>query len=295
VSIRRNLFILGGLSLFLAGCAPTAKLNAFDGLSKAGVAYVDAADAVITQAAEGGIAARTTELVVARGGLTKEKRLEFLTKQSEKLTTQLGLFGDIRRHQSLIKEYFVSLGALANAGDTDSAIGTAASDTVKALGALSEGFKDSEVGDSMLDKVVGEATPLAVAALRAKALERELRTNGAAINRELEVSEALMAFLAEKIKHDDEIVQGPKEAEAVFAPFVDDGPLPADWPARRAAFLQRATDLGAVGSAQDAARKLRLAFVAAAEDHLAPGQLQLLVSDLSRIADVLESIKKPPP
>jgi hypothetical protein len=294
--LRRLVAIaLAGL-IFAAttGCSTTAKLNSFAELSKVGVAYADTANAVITQAAEGSIAADTATLLVAREDASPQARLRGLTAQSEALRTQLGLFSDIRRHQSLVKEYFVTLGALANAGDADSAIGTAASGTISALGKLSPTFNGLKVGQQPLADFAAQAAPLVVASLRAGALERELRTNGATINHELVVSEGLMAFLADKIKADDAAVQGPQEAQAVFIPYTDDGPLPGDWPARRAAFLQRAADLTSVSAAQDAARKLRLALASAAEDHLAPGQLQLLASDLSNLVDVLEKIKRGP-
>ena len=213
---------------------------------------------------------------------------------SQRLRTQLALFGDIHRHQSLLKEYFVALGALANAGDADSAIGSAAGGTITALGKLSAGFADLKVGEQPLSEFASQSVPLIVAALRSKALERELRTNGATINHELLVSEGLMKFLADKIQSDEAAVQGPREAEAVFAPYVANAPLPADWPATRAEFVRHGADLSAVASAQDAARKLRLALVAAAEDHISPGQFQLLTQDLANLVDILEKIRRAP-
>ena len=87
---------------------------------------------------------------------------------------------------------------------------------------------------------------------------------------------------------------GPKEIEAVFTPFIKGKSLPNDWPSTRLAFLEHSADMAAVGSAQDAARKLRTALAAAAEGRLAPGQLQLLVNDLSTLVDVLEHVKSKP-
>lgn len=103
-----------------------------------------------------------------------------------------------------------------------------------------------------------------------------------------------MAFLADKIRADDAVVQGPRVADLVVGPFVQDGPLSGDWPAQRTAFLTRSVNLAAVNSAQDAARKLRTALASAAEGQLAPGQLQLLVTDLSALVDVLEQVKGKP-
>lgn len=286
--------LLGLLSGFVTGCSTTAKLNSFAELSKAGIVYVDAANAVITQAAAGSIAADTAVLIVNRQSLPSQLRREGLTAQSKALSHQLGLFTDIRRHQGLVREYFVSLGILANAGEGDSAIGAAASGTISALGALSKGFGNLKIGQQSLPDFATQAAPLVVASLRARALESELRTNGAAINRELLVSEGLMAFLAEKIRSDGLAVQGPREAEAVYIPYVREGPLPADWAATRASFLRYSADLASVTTAQDAARKLRLALAAAAEDRLTPGQLQLLFTDLTNLVEVLEKVKRHP-
>ncbi|HKU14089.1 MAG TPA: hypothetical protein VJQ52_06810 [Steroidobacteraceae bacterium] len=277
------------------GCSTTAKLNSFAELSRVGVAYSDAANAVIQQAAAGSIAADTATLVVFHElNDDTAARRKALSDQSTALRTQLGLLADIRRHQSLVKEYFVALGALADAGDADSAIGSAASDVIGALGNLSAGFAGQRIGDQTIGAFAAQAVPLVVANLRSRALERELTAHGAAINRELLVSEGLMAFLAAKIKADDEAVQGPKEIDAVFTPFIKGEKLPNDWPATRLAFLEHGVDMAAVGSAQDAARKLRTALAAAAEGRLAPGQLQLLVNDLSTLVDVLEHVKSKP-
>jgi hypothetical protein len=286
------LVALGLVVAVTTGCSTTAKLNSFAELSKVGIAYSDAANAVIEQAAEGSIAADTATLVVFHElNDDKDARRKALSDQSKALRKQLALLADIRRHQALIKEYFVALGALADAGEADSAIGEAATGVIGALGKLSAGFAAQQVGDQTVADFVGQATPLLVANLRSAALERQLRANGAAINRELLVSEALMAFLAQKIQADDAAVQGPREADAVFAPFIRGEGLPDDWPATRLAFLRHSADMAAISSAQDAARKLRTALAAAAEGRLAPGQLQLLVHDLSALVEILENVK----
>lgn len=295
--MTRKLSIAGSLvawalaCLCATGCTTTAKLNTFSELSKVGIAYSDAAAAVIDQAAEGSIAADTASLLIVRELGDEASRKTAIAAQSKALRTQLDLLASIGRHQSLLKEYFVALGALADAGEADSAIGSAAGGVITALGKLSPGFASLKVGAVPLADFASQATPLLVANLRSRALERELRTNGEAINRELLVSEGLMGFLAEKIRADDAAVQGPKETEAVFAPFIKDGALPGDWPARRLAFLKHSVDMAAVGSAQDSARKLRLALTSASEGHLAPGQLQLLVTDLNALVDILENVK----
>ena len=100
-----------------------------------------------------------------------------------------------------------------------------------------------------------------------------------------------MGFLAEKIQADDAAVQGPREADAVFTPYIRGVDLPDDWPATRQAFLKRSVDMSAVGNAQAAARKLRAALTAASEGRLAPGQLQLLVNDLTALVEILENVK----
>ena len=62
------------------------------------------------------------------------------------------------------------------------------------------------------------------------------------------ISEGLMAFLAEKIAADDAAIQGPKETDAVFGPYVGSGTLPKDWAVQRTAFLKHAVDMSAINS-----------------------------------------------
>jgi hypothetical protein len=291
LSVFKRLLACGMLCLG-AGCATTAKLNNFTELSKVGVAYSEASSALIDTAAMGSIEADTATLLVQRElQADRDARLTAIESQSGLLRDQLVLLAQIRRHQSLIKEYFVALGALANAGDADSAIGTAATNVIDSLGKLSPAFAELKIGTQTVGEVAKPVVPLIVANFRLHALEKELQTHGAAINHELMVSEGLMAFLAEKIASDDGAVQGPKEADAVFEPYVGSAALPKDWGVTRAAFLKRGADMSAVNGAQGAARQLRTALIAASEGHLAPGQLQLVVSDLNALTDVLENIK----
>jgi hypothetical protein len=77
----------------------------------------------------------------------------------------------------------------------------------------------------------------------------------------------------------------------VLTLFVRGQNLPDDWPATRLAFLEHGSDMAAIGSAQDAARKLRTALAAASEGRLAPGQLQLLLNDLATLAEVLKNVQ----
>src|SRR5215212_690163 len=69
------------------GCtATTAKLNSFSELSKVGVAYSDAAEAVVDEAATGSIAADTATLVVFHElNEDKDARRKALTEQSKAL------------------------------------------------------------------------------------------------------------------------------------------------------------------------------------------------------------------
>ena len=154
-----------------------------------------------------------------------------------------------------------------NAGDADSAIGTAASGVVSALGKLSPGLATQKFGAQSVGDFVTQAAPLAVAALRSRALENELRKNGQAIERELMISEGLMAFLAEKIAADDAAIRGPGKPTRSSVPSLARALLPKDWAVQRTAFLKHAVDMSAINSAQDAARKLRTAFIAASEGH----------------------------
>jgi hypothetical protein len=286
------LLAFGALCLAASGCATTAKLNNFSELSKVGVAYSQATGALIDTAALGSIEADTATLLVQRE-LTEDRaaRLKAIDSQSKLLKDQLVILAQIRRHQSLIKEYFVSLGALADAGEADSAIGTAASGVIDSLGKLSPSLASLKVGQQTVADFANKVVPLVVANLRLRALESELRKNGAAINHELMISEGLIAFLAEKIAADDAAVQGPKEADAVYAPFLGTAALPKDWAVTRSAFLKHSADMATINSAQDSARKLRTALMAASEGTVSPGQLQLLVSDLNALTEVLESIK----
>ena len=311
---RVRSFTLPALTLALAGCATTARLNNFDVLSKAGGAYSDAMVAAVDYAESLGVQADSAVLIetrservsVAQDLAAKEGRkdlsedeqnalfdtlLNALTTSDDLLAKQMQVLADIRHHVGLLKDYFAALGLLAGAGDTDSAIGESASGLLTSMGNISKGLAGVKVGEQTLAEFAGAGTPLIVAQLRAHNLEAQLRQDGQLLDRELKTLGGLAAFLTEKIRSDSQAVQGPQETTLVTDPYTSFNALPEDWASKRVGFFQRKADLSALNAVQDAAGKLRLALRAAAEGRIGADQLAMTVKDMNTLADWLAKLK----
>ena len=233
--------VLGALWVVaaLAGCATTAKLNAFGELSKVGVAYADAADAVIAQAAGrqhcGGYGGAGRDAPRHPGRRPATHDADRSIERYERSSRSLAIFNAINRSSRITSWRWVRWRMPAIRIRRSA---TAAGDTITALGKLSSGF----AGKTMAANPCRFCRPERSArGCRAPVSRPRARVEGQRGHHQSRArgSEQLMGFLADKIKSDDAAFEGPREAAAVFGPYTANAPLPADWPAQRSAFLRR--------------------------------------------------------
>lgn len=284
---------LGGIVslvvLTLSSCA-TARTNHFRQFSQAGVAYSNAMNALLEEA--GGAAIDTDSMVLGktRRSLSRDDRRETIIEHNRLLRERLALLGDLKRHARLLRSYFEALGALADS-DAPSGIGTATEGVVNALGELHPKIESARVGELPISSLVGSVTKIAVAHFKVAALEDELKSRGPTIERELDLQQAALTAIAEELRTDLQSQIQQYESSEVVAPYVRDGPLPGVWAQRRREALSAQLSLASVDSAADAARQLKVAFVALSEGRFQLVDVPALVDDISEIITLIERIR----
>ena len=171
---QRRFALLAVLVAIAAGGCGTARVNQFRQFSVAGVAYAEAVGPLTKVA---GVAAADVDsevLIRAHGDLPPEDRGGAVLRQNAEARRRLAVLADIARQARLLRSYFVALGALAES-DAPSQIGPAAQSIFESLGQVSNRVRTATVGDRPVDEFVGQVVPIAVAAFRSGALERELQ------------------------------------------------------------------------------------------------------------------------
>jgi hypothetical protein len=184
------------------------------------------------------------------------------------------------------------LAALAGS-NAPSGIGSAAEGLVKSLGQLSPRIAQAKVGNYAVSGFVGSAAKIVVAHFRAAALEEELKKNAAAIARELDLQEAALTAVARALQTDLRVQLQLQETQDVALPFAGTGALPANWQQRRREHLQASLALTSAETAADAARRLKLSFIALAEGRIEVLDVPAIVSDINELLSVMEKVKKP--
>jgi hypothetical protein len=86
-----------------------------------------------------------------------------------------------------------------------------------------------------------------------------------------------------------------QETEGVVLPFAGANSLPSSWPQTRKETLQASLSLGSAAAAADAARKLKLSFIALAEGRAQAVDVPAMVSDINDILTLIEKVKGVPP
>lgn len=288
---------IGGL---LAGCASTARVNQFRAFADVGTRSQTAVSTIIDEAARANVDADSQRLVTARRLATR------ITPPSVDLSAQIlasnkavvahtEALAAFKRHSALLSDYFAALGALS-AFDGESGIADSAKSTVTALQGVAPELKDATIGDAPVADFIGAAAGLAVAHFKAKALEDELRANGPAVERALDLQRAFLDALNEDMMSDYQTLSEQLLFTDVVQPFAaPSGDLGAQWIAeRRSALLAASARTEPVKEAAALARKLHLSFIALAEGRLEPGDLALYAADLSRLVDLVEMVASKP-
>jgi len=274
---------------FVASSCGAARTNQFKQFSQAGTTYTTAVIDLIDASGSTTIDADSLELVEDREHLTTEQRKRIVDHNKE-LRTRLAILGDMKRHAHLLNSYFEVLGALADS-NAPSQIGSAADGVVQALGKIHPSIQNAKIGEAPVANFVGDVTQIVVAHFKAAALEAELKKRAKTIERELDLQQAALSALAQQMRVDLQAQINRQESKDIVLPFVADGPLPGAWSSERRDLLQSQLSLASVDGAADAARKLKIAFVALAEGRFQLVDVPALLSDINEIVSLIEKVE----
>jgi hypothetical protein len=284
--------VLLALSLLLVGCG-SAPPSQFAEFAKLGTVLTDSTPPLLDAAFAEAVTADSIVLTRERDGTTDPNaRLDMLEDHSELLSERLQIYADLTRHSRLLRSYFVTLGLLADTSG-DSALGDGAKGIVDQLAALHPELEGALVGDVAVGDFVKTAAPVAVGKFRSIALQRELEARASTISAELDLQQAVLTAIAEQMRGDIELSIQEQNRERVEMPFIREGSLPGDWNERRLDALKTPIALEAVDAAARASENLRASFIALSEGGGAGGSLSLLLQDVSTVAALVETLKKP--
>ncbi len=253
--------------LLAAGCATATDTARLEGVAKAGIAYAGKVPLLLDQAFELAAAVDSGALVEARSGLSAEQRRDRLQELDAAMTERLKEYVAARRHNDLLRSYFLSLKTLIEP-DGPKGIGDAAKRLTAQLGKLSPRLRKARMGDVSVSGLIEPAAGVAVASFKSAVLQHELEARGPTIERELAVQEALVTALARQVRADREILSARFRNDEVMEPYVSAARLPKTWTVRRLRSLRDTADTEAAQAAERAIRSLRKAYVAAMEGRL---------------------------
>lgn len=310
VGARWTLFAPFIIALSLSACT-TARINHFKQFAQAGSSYVEVAQAVTEEAAGTAIDADSivtekarTMLASAREGMTGDALKKQIAEDAKVLAgrikthnallrERLDILRDIHKQMLLLRNYFIALGALAESNEP-SGIGEAAKGTVEALGQISKRIKTAKIGELPVASFVQPVTTIVVSQIQRAALERELKERAVTISNELDLQKAALEAIAVDMRDNLRLVQEEEERTTVLIPYSSAGSqLPGNWAARRKEILRKAITFKSVEAAASGAEKLKISFIALAENRFDLNDAEALFRDINQILDVIEGIRGP--
>jgi hypothetical protein len=214
-------------------------------------------------------------------------RSQRLADSTQKLRARQEQLAKLSEHAQLLRGYFVQLQALA-ATDADAAVGSRTQAIVDRLTALQPEIAGIELDGKRVGEAAGGVAQLAVAVLRARALEAELKRNGATIRQAIALQRGALEILAEQTRANAASAQRAEERDRVALPYARAGELPRDWDWQRLQSLRTRPALDAVLAAEEAARSLDAALVAVARDRTEDFSVDQLVRDVKRLQALTE-------
>lgn len=282
---RMHLWLACVLVLLAVGCATATDTARLEVVAQAGIAYAGKVPPLLDRAFELAAAVDSGALSAARSGLSAEQRRDRLQEFDAAMTARLKEYVAARRHNDLLRSYFLALKTLLDP-DGPQGIGSAAKRLTVELGRLSPRLRKARMGGVLVGGLLEPATRITVASFLSAALRRELEARGPVIERELAVQEALVSALARQVRADQEVLAARFRNDEVVEPFVSAARLPRTWPARRLRSLRGAGDVEAAQAAEQAVRSLRKAYVAAMEGRLNHAQAAELAATVEGFVEL---------
>jgi hypothetical protein len=266
--------VVGGCSIFMAGCDQTRQ---YAGFAQLGSTYAAAVDKVLLAAAAIKIDASSEQLLA-------DKRLAAPSVETyRKLTNvdeeRLKIIGRLRLHVRLMGLYFAALNDLAasNAPDAAAAAASGAAQDIAQLG-----LKTSAAN------VVAPLAKLAVSSVLSRELRQELDTRQITIRTELAIQEKLIEELTGIVQQDVAVLREKLENREVIAPLIAPDPIPhpQQWAATRKVVLTLSTATDDLNGAAAAVQKLRVAFESLISGKLTADRVNSLLTDFNAILSI---------
>ncbi len=274
----------------MLGACSTARVNQFKQFAEAGIAYVEAVDALTREAAVASVNADSAVLARTRSAVPQDDRARTVLEHNQLLRQRIAILADLRQHAGLLGAYFVSLGAMTDP-DAPAEIGEAAAQFVESLGVVGGRLRAARVGDLAVDDFTGTVVEIAVANFRQAQLERELRLRAPILARELDLQHAAMRAVVEAMATDIGVVLRHEEQSDVVDPFRGNAKLPKTWAKRRREILIATTAVASADAAAVAALKLGEAFAALAENRFGAVEYLAVMGEIRRTLDLIAAVR----
>ena len=288
--------------VFSSGC-DTERLSQFATFAAAGSLYVQNLHQVVAQAGSSMIASDSVVLTASRniaGKAVVSSHPDLYTKNvqtdDDELQQYLATLAVVDEHATMLGSYFNAVAQLANGK-----VGTNAATSAGNL--LDEINKDYDpklenatlkVGSASttVKQFVQKTTPLVVAHFQVKALDDQLQKDAQKIDDALTLQEAALTAISSQMKDSLAVVLQSREWSDVIGPYVANvDSLPADWNAKREAFLRAKVTIDSVDSAKAAITHLHKDFKELVQNKSASINFDSLVNDLSKMSGYVSSLE----
>ncbi len=277
------------------GCT-SARLNQFKNFAAAGIAYVDAADAVLNEAGDLVVDEDSDNLIMTRDHLSEAQRTSTIQKFNDQDQRYLKILYDIRRHNRLLRDYFVALAELAGR-EARSQIGKSTKSLYDSLSKLHQAIGKAQIKDGKaIGTLMEPAVTLAVAQFQQAALEEELRERAQLIERELALQHAAMKAVARVMKSRLESTLTADESTKIVLPYAGKGTPPVDklprtWKADRRRILKARVSSDSVDAVEKVARRLQSNFVKLVNNEFDLDDLHLMIQDMNDVIALMEMLQ----
>ena len=290
MKVRYSLILFLLLLFFTVGCT-TQRLNQFGKFAEAGKGYSEAIIALTDEAGNVAIDADSHVLIIARSGLSDSStRATLYNAKTEVLKDLLTEFRKFRKHNELLKKYFIALNNIATS-DASSEISEGTGKIVDELKKISPSIADAQIGDASVRDFTTKISALSVKVYQKKVLEDELEKNATLIAQELDLQHAFLSALAEDMEADLTVILNAKEYDEVSKPYVDKGKLPKSWIKNRRTLLSSYVVMGSVENAKKAAETLGKAFKKLVNNEIEAADFDDLFEDINSMLDLIELVK----
>jgi hypothetical protein len=284
-----------GLALGLAS-ACTTRLNQFQALSQAGVAYTQALEPLLDEAAEAALNRNSLYLIQFRNRGDRCSQPQVLQREidahNQKMAKRLELLRQIKQHGRLLRAYFTVLAGLAGSEAPEKISAAAAGITEQTLNIGGRLGTDAQVAQQ-LPGIISGAAGFVVQAIKVKALEEELEKRGPVIYKQILLHQAAVRAVSGMLLTDTKIYWQRAKRD-VHQQYVMGGcpPLPDSWMQKRRQALTMELSLQSADAAQKAVAKLGKAYQRLAKGEAAWEEIGAVFNELDEMMTWLNSLRQ---